>query len=336
MGGPNEAAVEVKGLVKVYEGGLRALDGVELEVGAERIFALLGPNGAGKTTLMRILTTQLRPTSGEARVFGLDVVHEGAKVRKLIGYVPQEISVWTDISGYENLLTYAEIYGVAPSEREGIVWDSLEYMGLGDAAHNLAKTYSGGMIRRLEIACAMLIRPKIMFLDEPTIGLDPSARKLVWERLSSFRRECGTTIFFNTHYMDEADLYSDEIAIINAGRIVTLGSSEELKRSVGKEVILLGLGEDSIGEEVLDRIRELEPVGYVIANGSELSVVVEDAETALPPLMEALRAEGVSIKKISMSRPTLDDVFLKYAGIRLESTGRISEVRHMRRMIRRG
>lgn len=336
MGGSNEAAVEARGLVKVYEGGLRALDGVELEIGAEKIFALLGPNGAGKTTLMRILTTQLRPTSGEARVFGLDVVREGAKVRRLIGYVPQEISVWTDISGYENLLTYAEIYGVAPSEREGIIWDSLEYMGLGDVAHNLVNTYSGGMIRRLEIACAMLIRPKIMFLDEPTIGLDPSARKLVWERLSSFRRECGTTIFFNTHYMDEADLYSDEIAIINAGRIVTLGSSDELKRSVGREVILLGLGEDFVEEKVLDRIRELEPVGYVIANGSELSVIVEDAETALPPIMEVLRGNGVPVKKISMSKPTLDDVFLKYAGIRLESMGRIGEVRQMRRMIRRG
>ncbi len=336
MGGLKELAVEVKGLVKAYEGGFRALNGVDLEVGAERIFALLGPNGAGKTTLMRILTTQLSPTSGEARVFGLDVVREGAKVRKLIGYVPQEMSVWTDISGYENLLTYAEIYGVAPSERKGIVWSLLEYMGLGDVAHNLVKTYSGGMIRRLEVACAMLIRPRIMFLDEPTIGLDPSARKLVWERLSSFRREYGTTIFFNTHYMDEADLYSDEMAIINAGRIVALGSGDELKRSVGREVILLGLGEDAVMERVLDKIRELESVGYVIANGSELSVIVDEAETALPRLMEALRREGISIKKISMSKPTLDDAFLKYAGIRFESKGRISEVRQMRRMIRRG
>lgn len=336
MGGPGELAVEVKGLVKVYEGGLKALDGVDLRVEAGGIFALLGPNGAGKTTLMRILTTQLRPTSGEARVFGLDVVREGGKVRKLIGYVPQEISVWTDISGYENLLTYAEIYGIAPGEREEVIWDSLEYMGLGDAAHNLVKTYSGGMIRRLEIACAILIKPKLMFLDEPTIGLDPSARKLVWERLSSFKREYGTTIFFNTHYMDEADLYSDEIAIMNAGRIVVLGSSEGLKRSVGREVILLSFEGDSIGERILDKLRGMESVGYVIPNGSELSVVVEDAEAALPHIMEALRGEGIRIKRIAMSKPTLDEVFLKYAGARFEPKGRIGEVRQMRRMIRRG
>jgi ABC-2 type transport system ATP-binding protein len=335
MGGPTRA-IEVKGLVKVYDGKFRALDGVDLTVEAGRVFALLGPNGAGKTTLMRILTTQLRPTSGEAHVFGLDVARDGAKVRRLVSYVPQEISVWTDISGYENLLTYAEIYGMAPSEREAVIWDALECMGLGEVADNLVKTYSGGMIRRLEIACAMLIKPEIMFLDEPTIGLDPSARKIVWERLSSFRKEYGTTIFFNTHYMDEADLYSDEIAIINAGRIVRSGSSEELKRSVGGEVILLSLGGDGAGEKVLGRVKGLEPVSYVIANGSELSVIVEDAETALPSLMEVLRSEGIPIKKISMTKPTLDDVFLKYAGVRLESTGRISEVRQMRGMIKRG
>jgi ABC-2 type transport system ATP-binding protein len=335
MEGVDEIAVEVEGLVKVYEGGFRALDGVDLEVRTGGIFALLGPNGAGKTTLMRILTTQLRPTSGRARVFGLDVAREGAKVRKLIGYVPQEISVWTDISGYENLLAYAEIYGIAPGERGDAIWGALEYMGLGDVAHNLVKTYSGGMIRRLEIACALLIKPKIMFLDEPTIGLDPSARKLVWDKLSSFKREYGTTIFFNTHYMDEADLYSDEIAIINAGRIVASGSSGELKRSIGKELILLSL-DGPAGDGVLGRIGGLGSVGHVIANGSEVSVVVEDAEAVLPALMEALRAEGIQARRVSISKPTLDDVFLKYAGTRIESAGRMSEVRHMRRRIRGG
>jgi len=171
-------AVQVNGLVKVYDGKVRALDGVDLTVEAGKAFALLGPNGAGKTTLMRILTTQIRPTSGEAYVFGLDVVRHGNKVRRLISYVPQEMSVWIDISGYENLLIYSKIFGLPSSERGKIIDDVLEHMGLTNVKDDLVKTYSGGMIRRLEIACAMLIKPKIMFLDEPTIGLDPRRERL--------------------------------------------------------------------------------------------------------------------------------------------------------------
>ena len=201
-----DRAVEVKNLVKVYGKNVRALDGVDLSVEVGKTFALLGPNGAGKTTLVRILTTQIRPTSGEAFVFGLDVIREGGKVRKTIGYVPQEMSVWTDLSGYENLLIYAKIYGIPRAEREKLLWEVLEKLGMKEAAKGLVRTYSGGMIRRLEIASALLIRPKILFLDEPTIGLDPSARKAVWTEL------------FNTHYMDEADLYAEEIGIINAGK----------------------------------------------------------------------------------------------------------------------
>lgn len=328
-------AVEVRKLTKVYDDKIRALDGVDLRIEAGKSFALLGPNGAGKTTLMRILTTQLKPTSGEAYVFGLDVMREGAEVRKLVGYVPQEMSVWTDLSGYENLLVYAKIYGLPPSERKKVIYDVLEKMGLQRAANNLVKTYSGGMIRRLEMACAMLIKPMILFLDEPTIGLDPSARKVVWEVLTSFRREYGVTVFFNTHYMDEADLYSEEIAIINDGKVVKLGKSDELKRSVGGGVILLILG-DVIDVEILNELKNISTVGDVNLNGTELYLIVEDVETALPEVMDVIRAKGVSVKRVSMNKPTLDDVFLKYAGIRLEAGGRVSEVRQLRRMIRRG
>jgi ABC-type Na+ transport system ATPase subunit NatA len=169
-------AIDARGLEKVYKGNVAALAGVDLDVKAGDIFALLGPNGAGKTTLMRILTTQFKPTSGEAHIFGLDVVREGGKVRKVIGYVPQETSVWSDINGYENLLIYAKIYGLPSRSRKEVIYNMLESMGLRAAAEQLVKTYSGGMIRKLEIACAMLIRPKILFLDEPTLGLDPAAR----------------------------------------------------------------------------------------------------------------------------------------------------------------
>jgi ABC-2 type transport system ATP-binding protein len=175
-------AVEVDDLVKVYDGKVRALDGVNLKVKPGVAFALLGPNGAGKTTLIRILTTQLKPTSGEAHVFGLNVARDASKVRKLISYVPQEMSVWTDLTGYENLLIYAKIFGVPRLEREKVINEVLEAMDLTHVKDDLVRTYSGGMIRRLEIACAMLIKPRIMFLDEPTIGLDPAARKIVWEK----------------------------------------------------------------------------------------------------------------------------------------------------------
>jgi ABC-2 type transport system ATP-binding protein len=323
-------AIEAKGLVKVYDGKVRALDGVDLKVKAGNVFALLGPNGSGKTTLMRILTTQFKPTSGEASIFGLDVVRRDSQIRKIISYVPQEMSVWTDISGFENLLIYAKIYGLPSSDRNKIIRDALEGMGLDAVSDNLVKTYSGGMIRRLEMAIAMIIKPRILFLDEPTIGLDPSARKAVWEKLITFKKEYNTTVFFNTHYMDEADLYSDEIAIINRGKIVMSGTADELKHSLRKEVIKFDLNTDIVDKNVLNRIRNLDFVNDILINGSKLSVGVEDAETELPVVMEVLRNEDISIHKISMTRPTLDDVFLKYAGTISMQGSSMSDIRPVR------
>jgi ABC-2 type transport system ATP-binding protein len=329
-------AIEVKELVKVYSGKVRALDGVNLKVKAGDVFALLGPNGSGKTTLMRILTTQFKPTSGEAFVFGFDVTSKDAQVRKVISYVPQEMSVWTDISGFENLLIYAKIYGLPSGDRNKVIRDALKGMGLDTVADNLVKTYSGGMIRRLEMACAMLIRPKILFLDEPTLGLDPTARKAVWEKLTSFKKEYDTTVFFNTHYMDEADLYSDEIAIIDRGRMVKFGTADELKHSIRRDVIQFSLNNRIVDESISKKIRDLDFVSDVIISNSELSVVVVDAETALPVVMDILRNGGISVKKISMTRPTLDDVFLKYAGAISLDSGGIREIKQIRSMSGKG
>ncbi|MEM3833336.1 MAG: ATP-binding cassette domain-containing protein [Thermoprotei archaeon] len=329
-------AVQVNRLVKVYNGKVRALDGVDLTVEAGKSFALLGPNGAGKTTLMRILTTQIKPTAGEAYVFGLDVVRQGGKVRRLVSYVPQETSVWTDISGYENLLIYSKIFGLPVSERGKIIDEVLEHMDLTSVKNDLVRTYSGGMMRRLEIACAMLIKPKIMFLDEPTIGLDPAARKVVWERLGVFKKEYGVTIFFNTHYMDEADLYADDIAIINQGKIVARGTSEELKHSLGGEIVAFTLEKTVLKPELVQDFRKLGFVKDVFVEDGSLSVFVDDAESTLPSLMNIFKGEGISVGKVSITKPTLDDVFLKYVGTRLEEKGRISDVTHMRDMIRKG
>jgi ABC-2 type transport system ATP-binding protein len=329
-------AIEVQGLVKIYNGTLRALDGVDLSVKAGNVFALLGPNGAGKTTLIRILTTQFKPAAGKASIFGMDVVKHDADIRKVMSYVPQEMSVWTDISGFENLLIYSKIYGLPSSQRKKAVQEALESMGLSEAANGLVRTYSGGMIRRLEVACALLIKPKMLFLDEPTIGLDPAARKAVWEKILSFKKEIGTTVFFNTHYMDEADLYSDEIAIIDRGRIVISGTATQLKDSIRRDVIHISAGEGSLGEEVRRKIQDLGFVNDVTVNNSELAITVGDAETALPGILEALRIEGIAVKKISATKPTLDDVFLKYAGTIFAPVAGISEVRQVRRMIKRG
>ncbi len=331
-----EFAVDVRNLTKVYEDKTRALDGVDLKVEAGKIFALLGPNGAGKTTLMRILTTQIKPIAGEAYVSGLDVLRKDSEVRKVIGYVPQEMSVWTDITGFENLLIYAKIYGIPSEQRRTLLDNALEDMGLTDFKDHLVKTYSGGMIRRLETACALLIKPKILFLDEPTIGLDPAARKIVWEKLMEFKREFGTTVFFNTHYMDEADLYSDEIGIIHGGKIVKSGSPDALKHSLGGEVLLFTLESDIDFEDIRNKMRKLAFVSDTLINDLELRVIVEDAETALPHVMEILRRENIHIQKISLNKPTLDDVFLRYAGSRLESDHGIREIRQVRSMIKRG
>ncbi len=333
---PAAAAVMVKGLVKIYEPDIRALDGIDLAVPQGYIYALLGPNGAGKTTLMRVLTTQLAPNAGEARVFGFDVARRSSEVRRLIGYIPQEMSVWTDITGYENLLIYSKIYGTPSKDRQRRIQEALESMGLAEVAKTMVKTYSGGMIRRLEVACALLINPRILFLDEPTIGLDPSARRAVWEKILTFKREFGTTVFFNTHYMDEADLYADEIAIIDRGRIVRTGTAQALKRSIKKDFVQATIGGAPPGAAVLDRLRDLPDVTDVTTEDSELTVAVADAESSLPAVIEVLAAAGTAIRRAAAVKPTLDDVFLAYAGTSLASGGDLKSVRQVRRRIEKG
>ncbi|MDI9644926.1 MAG: ATP-binding cassette domain-containing protein, partial [Candidatus Verstraetearchaeota archaeon] len=258
--------------------------------------------------------------------------------RRLVGYVPQEVSVWTDISGYENLLIYSKVYGIPSRERKRSIKGVLESVGLSEAANRLVRLYSGGMIRRLEIACALLISPEILFLDEPTIGLDPMARKAIWEKLVSFRRENGTTIFFNTHYMDEADLYADEIGIIARGKIVKTGSVPDLKRSVGGEAIHLQLAEGLgvSGEELVKSFRGIPAVKEASIEGSTLRVVTSSAEGALPRVMRLLDSLQVAVEKVSMEEPTLDDVFFKYAGSWLDAGARISEIKKVRERVKRG
>lgn len=214
-------------------GEFTAVDALTISVDATEVFGLVGPNGAGKTTVIKMLTTLLRPTSGTARVAGFDIARQAASVRRVIGYVPQALSVDGSLTGYENLLIFAKLYDIPRTERQSRLRDALAFMGLTDAADKLVREYSGGMIRRLEIAQSTLHRPPVLFLDEPTIGLDPLARKAVWDHVKDLRDQYGTTIFLTTHYMEEADDLCSRVAIMHSGRVVVTGTPEELKASVG-------------------------------------------------------------------------------------------------------
>jgi ABC-2 type transport system ATP-binding protein len=223
--------IETLAITKRF-GQLTAVDSLTLAVSEGQVFGLLGPNGAGKSTLMKMLVTLLPPTSGTAKVAGGDVVGQPAQVRRSIGYVPQLLSADGMLSGYENLLIFAQLYDLPRKERAARIDQALNSAGLQDAAHRLVNTYSGGMIRRLEVVSAMLHRPRVLFLDEPTVGLDPVARQAIWRQVQSLVAEYGTTVVITTHLMEEADALCDRIAIMNSGRISALGSVDELKAAM--------------------------------------------------------------------------------------------------------
>jgi ABC-2 type transport system ATP-binding protein len=227
-----QLAVESRALTRTF-GPLIAVDSLTISVASGEVFGLLGPNGAGKTTVLKMLTTLLRPTSGTATVSGADIVRHPLAVRRAIGYVPQLLSADGTLTGRENLLIFAKLYGMPRRERKVEVPAALAFMGLDGAADRLVRQYSGGMIRRLEIAEAMLHRPQVVFLDEPTVGLDPVARQAVWDHIARLRAGWGTTIVLTTHYMEEADALCGRVAIMHRGRVVAGGSPAELKASIG-------------------------------------------------------------------------------------------------------
>lgn len=230
----SDIIIETTSLTRCF-GALTAVNALSIQVKAGEVFGLLGPNGAGKSTLIKMLTTLLPPTSGWARVAGFDIARESCNVRRLIGYVPQLLSADGTLTGYENLLIFAKLYDISRAGREERIRHALDFMGLADAADKLVRNYSGGMIRRLEIAQSTLHHPPLLFLDEPTIGLDPIARKAVWGHIERLREDFGTTIFLTTHFMEEADSMCSRVAIMHLGNVVTTGAPAELKASIGNE-----------------------------------------------------------------------------------------------------
>lgn len=226
------AILETEALTRRF-GALTAVSALTISVEVGEVFGLLGPNGAGKTTVIKMLTTLLPPSAGRARVAGFDIVHDASQVRRVIGYVPQVLSADGLLTGYENLLVFAKLYDLPRAEREPRVRAALTFMGLADVADKLVREYSGGMIRRLEIAQSMLHRPPVLFLDEPTVGLDPLARRAVWEHIERLRADYGTTIFLTTHYMEEADSLCSRVAIMHRSVVAAMGTPAELKASIG-------------------------------------------------------------------------------------------------------
>jgi ABC-2 type transport system ATP-binding protein len=232
------AILEIEGLTKRF-GAMTAVDDVTLSVEEGEIFGLLGPNGAGKSTTLKMLTTLLPPTAGTAQIDGFDLMRQASEVRRVIGYVPQALSADGSLTGYENLLIFARLYDLPHRYRKARVREALAYMGLADAGDRLARTYSGGMIRRLEVAQALLHQPRLLFLDEPTTGLDPVARRAVWDRLTDLRAQTGMTIFLTTHYMEEAESLCHRVAIMSHGKVVGCGSPDDLKATLHRPDVTL-------------------------------------------------------------------------------------------------
>ena len=323
-------AVVVENLVKTYPPDVRAVDSISFSVGSGEIFGLLGPNGAGKTTTIKMMIGLTKPTAGSLRIFGVDVAKSPQATRRMLGYVPQNISVDGDLSGYENLLIFSRLSYVVKAQRRERIDSALEYVGLRGRENELVKHYSGGMMRRLEVAQSLVNRPKILFLDEPAIGLDPGSRREIWESIRDLRKEFGTTILITTHDMSEADYLCDRVAIMDSGKIVVMGSPTQLKESLGGDVVTFQLTQP--GHELMLP----DDLGQVVhQDDSTIKVLTHDGHKTAPSMVLALKDQGVEIQSMSIDIPSLDDVFLKYTRKRLDEHGNIAEARAVRRSIAR-
>ena len=317
-------AVEVSGITKKY-GLITAVDNVSFEVVEGEIFGFLGPNGAGKTTLIRMLTTLIKHTSGNARVAGYDVVKKPEVVRRYIGVVPQAMTSDLDLTGYENMDIYGRFYGVPLKERKERIQFLLEMIGLTVRANDLVATYSGGMRRRLEIARVLVHRPKILFLDEPTLGLDPQSRHVVWDFLRKLREEDLMTVFLTTHHMEEAEALCSRVAIIDSGKIIALGSPGELKSQIpGNDIVYLTV--ENLSESIADRVKNLAYAHKVTVENNTIRVYVDSGAQNLPMLIDEIKSSGGKILSAAIHEQSLEDVFIHVTGksIREEEVRKVS------------
>lgn len=313
-----EYSVETRSLVKSF-GETTAVDDVSFSVRHGEIFGFLGPNGAGKSTTMMILTTLLKPTSGQALICGLDVTQNPKQVRQSIGYVQQETTADEYLTGRENLLLHARLNHIPGSEVESRIDDVLEIIELSARQDDAVVTYSGGMRKRLDIAGGLLHTPRVLFLDEPTVGLDIQTRRKIWQYIKKIHDEYDMTIFLSTHYMEEADWLCDRIGIIDHGKIQAIDSPSSMKAELGNEIISI-----HVPERCADLSLKLEQMGLferVAVKGSQITLFTDSGAGAIPKIFQAASEQSVQITSISLTRPTLDDVFISYTGHEIRDEG---------------
>ncbi len=321
---PAASAVSVQELVREFKGGIRAVDALDLEVRTGEIYGFLGPNGAGKTTLVRILTTLLRPTSGSARVAGHDVVREADAVRREIGVALQEAAIDPLMTGRELLRMQGALHGLSGKDGRGRAEQLLGRVGLTEAAERRVGGYSGGMRRRLDLALALVHRPRVLFLDEPTTGLDPTSRSALWREVRGLNDE-GTTVFLTTQYLEEAEQLADRVGIIAAGRVVAEGTPAALKAGVADPLVRVEVGgadEVARAREALAPLGELEPEG---AEPTRIGLRTPRGQAAIPDVIRALDERDVLIGGIEVESPSLDDVFASVTGSRLEGASEAAD-----------
>jgi ABC-2 type transport system ATP-binding protein len=308
-------AIEAHDLVKTYPGGVRALDGLGFAVETGTVFGLLGPNGAGKSTTVKILTTLSRPNSGQARVAGLDVIRQPDQVRHAIGCVTQKSAVDPQATGRENLLLQGRLYGLRGRGLKRRADDLLERLGVAEAANRIARTWSGGMQRKLDVAMGLIHQPRVLFLDEPTTGLDPEARADMWREIARLASE-GLTILLTTHYLEEADRLARRLAIVDRGRVVAEGTPDQLKGELHGDAIHVELSGPARDGRVHRALQRVTGVGEVVLgeHGRTVHARVENGSGAVPAVLAALESEGLEVASVTVARPSLDDVYLRHAG----------------------
>jgi len=329
----NMVAIIVENLTKKFNGFV-AVDNISFSITRGEIFGLLGPNGAGKTTIISMLSTLLRPTSGSALVNGFELTKKEDDIRKSIGIVFQDQSLDEELTAYENMDFHGRLYRISKTVRQERIVDLLKLVGLEERKDSLVKTFSGGMRRRLEIARGLLHEPKVLFLDEPTLGLDPQTRNHLWEYIERLNKEKGITIILTTHYMDEADRLCDRVAIMDKGKLIAANTPEKLKEEIGGDVITITSSER---EELYAKLKTLSWIKHVEPHDGFLTLNLENAERHIAEIANLSATNGIEIDSISIHKPTLEDVFLHFTGrtIREEDASSKDHMRMIHRMGRR-
>ena len=306
--------VDIENLRKSYAGKINALNGITFSVKQGAIFGLLGPNGAGKSTAVKVMTTLTKPDDGTVQIAGKDVVRHAEEVRLTIGSVAQKSGVDLLSTGRENLTLQGKLYGLRGQNLKERVSDLLERFGLADAANRVARTYSGGMQRKLDIAMGIIHNPQILFLDEPTTGLDPEARSALWHTIQQLTKEDGLSVLLTTHYLEEANFLADRLIIIDEGKVVVEGSPAELKEELHGDVLQIELAEIDSNVNMKHLLHEIEDIHEIIEEEKSLYMRVNDGAQLMPVILGVLEKSGINVNSTVISRPTLDDVYLHYTG----------------------